>query len=112
MHAQAALAEISRVLRPGGVFVASTFMVPTAPLGQLLGSDDAVRPLTQVGLLKGAFARCMGAWYDPVHGTTHAVWPWMRMAITALCAWIYGDQGRCYFRMHLHALLEHHGELR
>ena len=45
---QAALAEISRVLRPGGVFVASTFMVPTAPLGQLLGSDDAVRPLTQV----------------------------------------------------------------
>ena len=36
------------MLRPGGVFVASTFMVPIAPLGQLLGSDDAVKPLTQV----------------------------------------------------------------
>lgn len=47
---QAALAEISRVLRPGGVFVASTFMVAAAPLGQLLGSDDLVRPLNRVGI--------------------------------------------------------------
>ena len=45
---QAALAEISRVLRPGGVFVASTFMVSSAPLGQILGNDDFVRPLKQV----------------------------------------------------------------
>jgi SAM-dependent methyltransferase len=44
---QAALAEISRVLAPGGVFVASTFLVPTAPLGQVLG-DEVVRPLNQV----------------------------------------------------------------
>lgn len=44
---QAALAEISRVLRPGGVLVASTFLTPLAPLGELLG-DDAVRPLVQV----------------------------------------------------------------
>lgn len=35
------------MLRPGGVFVASTFLVATAPLGQLLG-DDLVRPLNQV----------------------------------------------------------------
>lgn len=46
---QAALAEISRVLRPGGVFVASTFLNFTAPLGQLVGNDDLVAPLSQVG---------------------------------------------------------------
>jgi ubiquinone/menaquinone biosynthesis C-methylase UbiE len=45
---QAALAEISRVLRPGGVFVASTFLNAVAPLGQLLG-DELVAPLSQVG---------------------------------------------------------------
>ena len=42
---QAALAEVSRVLRPGGVFVASTFLTMTAPLGQALGNDALVRPL-------------------------------------------------------------------
>lgn len=42
-----AMAEISRVLKPGGVFVGSTFMVPTAPIGQVLG-DDLVRPLNQL----------------------------------------------------------------
>lgn len=42
----AALAEISRVLRPGGVFVASTFLTPVAPLGEVLG-DAAVEPLSQ-----------------------------------------------------------------
>ena len=40
-------AEISRVLRPGGVFVASTFLKVAAPLGAVLG-DDVVRPLNQV----------------------------------------------------------------
>jgi SAM-dependent methyltransferase len=44
---QAAMAEISRVLRPGGVFVASTFLNPFAPLGELVG-DSIVRPLSQV----------------------------------------------------------------
>ncbi|KAF5826430.1 S-adenosyl-L-methionine-dependent methyltransferase [Dunaliella salina] len=44
---QAAMAEISRVLAPGGIFVASTFLVPSAPLGQVLG-DDVVRPLNQL----------------------------------------------------------------
>ncbi|GBF96312.1 hypothetical protein Rsub_09107 [Raphidocelis subcapitata] len=43
---QAALAEVSRVLRPGGVFVASTFLTPFAPLGEIVG-DDAVRPISQ-----------------------------------------------------------------
>ncbi|PSC67139.1 putative methyltransferase chloroplastic, partial [Micractinium conductrix] len=43
---QAALAEISRVLRPGGVFVASTFLNAVAPLGQLVG-DELVAPLSQ-----------------------------------------------------------------
>jgi ubiquinone/menaquinone biosynthesis C-methylase UbiE len=56
---QAALAEISRVLKPGGVFVASTFLVASAPLGQLLGNDDIVRPLAQADptLLTGAQAQ-------------------------------------------------------
>ena len=44
---QAAMAEISRVLKPGGVFVASTFLNPWAPLGELVG-DQTVRPLSQV----------------------------------------------------------------
>lgn len=52
---QAALAEISRVLRPGGLFVASTFLNMTAPLGQLVGNDDLVAPLSQVS------CRCFGA---------------------------------------------------
>lgn len=40
------VAEISRVLKPGGVFVASTFLDPTAMLGDALGGDDAVQPLS------------------------------------------------------------------
>ena len=36
------------MLRPGGVFVASTFLNFTAPLGELLGSDELVRPLAGV----------------------------------------------------------------
>lgn len=43
---QAAMAEISRVLAPGGVFVASTFMNFLAPLGEVLG-EDVVRPVAQ-----------------------------------------------------------------
>ncbi|KAK9814213.1 hypothetical protein WJX72_002366 [[Myrmecia] bisecta] len=43
----AAVAEISRVLKPGGVFVASTFLNFTAPLGALVG-DNVVRPLNRL----------------------------------------------------------------
>jgi SAM-dependent methyltransferase len=43
----AAFAEISRVLRPGGLFVASTFLNFTAPLGQVVG-DELVAPLSQL----------------------------------------------------------------
>ena len=39
------------MLRPGGVFVASTFLKASAPLGQLLQNDDIVRPLNAVNLL-------------------------------------------------------------
>ena len=46
------VAEISRVLRPGGVFVASTFLKASAPLGQLLNNDDIVRPLNAVRSLQ------------------------------------------------------------
>ena len=45
------VAEISRVLKPGGVFVASTFLKASAPLGQLFNNDDLFRPLNAVGLL-------------------------------------------------------------
>lgn len=41
------MVEISRVLQPGGVFVASTFLKTFSPLGEILG-DDTVRPLNQV----------------------------------------------------------------
>ncbi|KAL0045331.1 hypothetical protein WJX82_003898 [Trebouxia sp. C0006] len=43
----AAMVEISRVLRPGGAFVASTFLKTFSPLGELFG-DDTVRPLNQL----------------------------------------------------------------
>ena len=41
------MVEISRVLKPGGVFVASTFLKTFSPLGEAFG-DDTVRPLNQV----------------------------------------------------------------
>lgn len=43
----AAMAEISRVLAPGGVFVASTFLNALAPLGAVVG-DERVRPLARL----------------------------------------------------------------
>ena len=42
------VAEISRVLKPGGIFVASTFLKASAPLGQLFDNDDLFRPLNAV----------------------------------------------------------------
>lgn len=42
------MAEISRVLKPGGIFVASTFLTPFAPLGEIVG-DSTIRPISQVG---------------------------------------------------------------
>jgi len=56
---QAALAEISRCLRPGGVFVASTFLNGVAPLGQILGNDDLVRPLRGLEPTTGSYR-----WWD------------------------------------------------
>lgn len=43
------MVEISRVLQPGGIFVASTFLKTFSPLGEFLG-DDTVRPLNQVNM--------------------------------------------------------------
>ena len=40
------IAEIARVLKPGGVFVASTILSAVSPLGQLIG-DDNTRFLSQ-----------------------------------------------------------------
>jgi hypothetical protein len=58
---QAAMAEVSRVLKPGGVFVASTFLTPLAPLGELIG-DSTVRPLSQVRAVARAAAGRVGVW--------------------------------------------------
>ena len=41
------MAEISRVLEPGGVFVATTFLKTFSPLGQIFG-DSAVQPLNDL----------------------------------------------------------------
>ncbi|BDA49132.1 probable malonyl-[acyl-carrier protein] O-methyltransferase at C-terminar half [Coccomyxa sp. Obi] len=49
----AAAAEISRVLKPGGVFVGSTFLKVSAPLGQILNNDDLVRPLNALDPMSG-----------------------------------------------------------
>lgn len=40
-----AMAEMSRVLSPGGVFVGTTFLSFVAPLGEFFGSDDVFKPL-------------------------------------------------------------------
>ena len=52
------VAEISRVLKPGGVFVASTFLKASAPLGQLFNNDDLFRPLNAVCLLLQTGSAC------------------------------------------------------
>jgi ubiquinone/menaquinone biosynthesis C-methylase UbiE len=67
---QAAMAEISRVLEPGGVFVASTFLLPTAPLGAIFG-DELVRPLN--GL-------------DPSQGSSRAFKQWEEAELRDLAA--------------------------
>ena len=46
------VAEISRVLRPGGVFVASTILNPSSGIGSIVG-DDTIRPIKQVSFLLG-----------------------------------------------------------
>jgi ubiquinone/menaquinone biosynthesis C-methylase UbiE len=66
-----AMAEISRVLKPGGVFVASTFLDPSAPLGELIG-DDTVLPL----------ARALGAQRTPAASYR---W-WSEPELRDLCA--------------------------
>jgi len=43
-----AIAEITRVLKPGGRLIGSTFLLAAAPLGQSLGNDNLVRPLFEL----------------------------------------------------------------
>jgi SAM-dependent methyltransferase len=57
-----AMAEISRVLKPGGIFVGSTFLDATAPLGQLLGSDEMLQPFKQFDLTRVSSYRW---WSEP-----------------------------------------------
>ena len=52
------VAEISRVLKPGAVFVASTFLKASAPLGQLFNNDDIFRPLNAVCLCNQQYLHC------------------------------------------------------
>ncbi|KAG1680345.1 hypothetical protein FOA52_015435 [Chlamydomonas sp. UWO 241] len=85
---QAALAEISRVLRPGGVFVASTFLNATAPLGQLIGNDEILRPLNQLGQLIGndEILRPLNQ-FDPSGAVVRAQYKWWEeQELKDLCA--------------------------
>jgi len=74
----AALAEISRVLGPGGVFVASTFLDPSAPVGEVLG-DKNVLPI----------ARTLGL------GRLNSYRWWNAAEIEALCAMVGLTGFRC-----------------
>lgn len=60
---QAAMAEISRVLKPGGIFVASTFLTPFAPLGELVG-DATIRPISQALNPFGSNTRTFRYWEE------------------------------------------------
>jgi len=60
---QQAMAEISRVLKPGGVFVASTFLNFYAPLGQIVG-DDMLRPLKQIEPFTGGNEAAYKFWEE------------------------------------------------
>ena len=53
-----AVAEMSRVLKPSGVFVGTTFLGATAPLGQAFGNDEMFKPLRQFEPTPNAF-RCV-----------------------------------------------------
>lgn len=66
----AALAEISRALKPGGLFVGSTFLSASAPLGQLLGDDRLVAALDR---------------FDPTTMNRQFRW-WTEAEIRDLCA--------------------------
>lgn len=57
-----ALSEISRVLKPGGLFVGSTFLDITAPLGNLIGNDDLLRPLRSLDVTQPSAFRW---WSEP-----------------------------------------------
>jgi SAM-dependent methyltransferase len=70
-----AVAEISRVLRPGGVFVGSTFLDAAAPLGSVIG-DEAASSLA--ALIPGAVGGSMP-------GGRAFRW-WSEAEVRALCA--------------------------
>lgn len=59
----AALAEISRVLKPGGIFVGTTFLQPLAPLGEIIG-DDTVRTMTRMVVRDRGGPRMMKPWEE------------------------------------------------
>eukprot|EP00892_Ulva_mutabilis_P006722 jgi/Ulvmu1/4421/UM002_0146.1 len=57
-----AMSEISRVLQPGGMFVGSTFLDVTAPLGRLLGNDEVLQPLRSLDFTQPSAFRW---WSEP-----------------------------------------------
>lgn len=56
------MAEISRVLKPGGAFVGSTFLDVTAPLGRLIGNDEVLQPLRNLDVTQPSAFRW---WSEP-----------------------------------------------
>ena len=57
-----AMSEISRILKPGGTFVGSTFLDATAPLGKLIGNDEVVLPLRSLDFIQPSYFRW---WNEP-----------------------------------------------
>ncbi|QDZ22303.1 S-adenosyl-L-methionine-dependent methyltransferase [Chloropicon primus] len=64
------IAEICRVLKPGGRLIGSTFLLAASPLGQRLGDDSLVKPLFELekefsgGLMPGLTGRQYRFWSE------------------------------------------------
>jgi hypothetical protein len=52
------------VLKPGGIFVGSTFLDGSAPLGQVLGNDSIVAPLKSLEASVMPFSRNQYRWWS------------------------------------------------
>eukprot|EP00892_Ulva_mutabilis_P012362 jgi/Ulvmu1/9499/UM052_0070.1 len=59
------MSEISRILQPGGMFVGSTFLDVTAPLGRLIGNDEVLQPLRSLDFTQPSAFRGWSSTSEP-----------------------------------------------